>query len=117
HRMTEVFGRLAPGADLEAATAELQNAYRGMEGEYPEIYTPGSAFTIAARSDFHIDRPLMREQITARARTILVVLLAASGLIFLIACANVANLVLARTVRREPELAVRSALGAGKWTI
>ena len=54
----------------------------------------------------------MHEQINSRANTILWVLFAASGLLFVIASSNVANLVLARTVRREPELAVRAALGA-----
>src|SRR5258708_14218208 len=54
----------------------------------------------------------MHDQINARASTILWVLLAASGLLFVIACSNVANLVLARTVRRESELSIRSALGA-----
>jgi predicted permease len=56
----------------------------------------------------------MHDQINSRAHTILWVLFAASGLLFVIACSNVANLFLARTVRREPELALRSALGATK---
>ena len=55
---------------------------------------------------------LLRDQITSKARTVLWVLLAASGLVFIIACSNVANLILARTIRREGELVIRAALGA-----
>src|SRR5262245_32267838 len=104
HRMTELFGRLAPGADLEAARAELKAVHGAIIQEHPETYT--------ARSNFGINAVLLRDQITARARTVLWVLLAASALIFIIACSNVANLILARTVRRESELAIRAALGA-----
>jgi predicted permease len=104
HRMTELFGRLAPGADLEAARAELRAVHGALLREYPEAYP--------SRSDFRIDAKLLRDQITSRARTVLLVLLAASGLIFVIACSNVANLILARSVRREGELAIRAALGA-----
>ena len=105
HRMTELFGRLAPGADLEAARAELRAVHGAILEEYPEAYPP--------KSDFRIDAKLLRDQITSPARTVLLVLLAASALIFVIACSNVANLILARSVRREGELAIRAALGAG----
>ena len=104
HRMTEVFGRMAPGATLENARAELRTVYGAMIAAHPEVYKPDDHYTI--------DVTRMHEQINSRANTILWVLFAASGLLFVIASSNVANLVLARTVRREPELAVRSALGA-----
>jgi putative ABC transport system permease protein len=104
HRMTEVFARLAPGATLDGARAELRTRYAAMTSAHPEVYKPAD--------HFQIDAKRMHEQINARANTVLWVLFAASGLLFVIACSNVANLVLARTVRRESELAVRSALGA-----
>ena len=63
-------------------------------------------------ADFRIDAVRLRDQITSPARTVLLVLLAASALVFVIACSNVANLILARSVRREGELAIRAALGA-----
>jgi len=104
HRMTEVFARLAPGASLDNARAELRSVYGAMVAAHPEVYKP--------EEHFKIDVTRMHEQINSRASTILWILFAASGLLFVIASSNVANLVLARTVRREPELAIRSALGA-----
>jgi predicted permease len=104
HRMTEVFGRLAPEATLDQARAELKTAYGGMLAAHPEVYKSGEQWQISVTR--------MHDQINANANTILWLLFAASALLFIIASSNVANLVLARTVRRESELAVRSALGA-----
>jgi len=109
HRMTELFGKLAPGATLDQARAELRTVYASMQKDHPEAYPDNGGFRIDAR--------MLRDQITSGARTVLLVLLAASGLVFIIACSNVANLILARTVRREGELSIRAALGASTWAL
>src|SRR6266576_63779 len=105
HRMTELFGRLATGVNIEQARAELRSVYTSMNKDHAEDYP--------ANGDFRVHARLLREQITQVARTLLLVLLAASALVFIIACSNAANLILARTVRREGELTIRAALGAG----
>ena len=104
HRMTELFGRLAPGTNLDTARAELRAVHGAIIKEHPEAYPQ--------KDDFRIDAVPLRDEIVSPARTVLLVLLAASALIFVIACSNVANLILARSVRREGELAIRAALGA-----
>ena len=104
HRMTQLFGRLAPGVTLDQARAELSTVHSAMIKAHPEAYSPTGHTRISA--------VLLRDQITSRAKTVLWVLFAASLLVFVIACSNVANLILARTVRREGELAIRAALGA-----
>jgi putative ABC transport system permease protein len=109
HRMTELFGRLAPGATLEQARAELIGVHQTMMKDHPDAYPSNAKFSIETK--------LMRDQITSGARTILLVLLAAAALVFIIACSNVANLILARTVRREGELAIRAALGATNFAL
>jgi predicted permease len=105
HRMTDLFARLAPTANLDTALAELRTAHTAMIEGHRESYPK--------KADFRIEAVRLRDQITSPARTVLLVLLAASALIFVIACSNVANLILARSVRREGELAIRAALGAG----
>jgi predicted permease len=105
HRMTELFGRLAPGATFETARAELTAAHAAIVREHPASYS--------AKANVQLKVSRLRDQIAAPARTVLLLLLAAAGVVFIIACSNVANLILARSVRREGELAVRAALGAG----
>ncbi|MEO6213994.1 MAG: ADOP family duplicated permease [Vicinamibacterales bacterium] len=109
HRMTELFGRLAPGVDLETARAELRAVHGAVLREHPEAYPQ--------KAEFRIDAVPLRDQITSPARSVLLILLAASGLVFIIACSNVANLILARSVRREGELAIRAALGASSGAL
>src|SRR5258708_3785328 len=109
HRMTELFGRLGPGATVESANAELRTVYAAMIRQHPEAYSQ--------KGENRIHAVLLRDQITSGARTILWVLLAASILVFIIACSNVANLILARSVRREGELAIRAALGASSGAL
>ena len=104
-RMTELFGRLAPGVDSRSRPApSCASSTAAMIQQHPEAYSP--------KSEVRIDAVRLRDQITSRARTVLLVLMAASVLVFVIACSNIANLILARTIRREGELSIRAALGA-----
>lgn len=104
HRMTEVFARMTPSATLATTRQQLESAYRSITSEHSDAYP--------APARFGVGMVMLREQLTSNARTVMVVLFAAALLIFVIACSNVANLILARTVRRESELAVRAAVGA-----
>ena len=109
HRMTDLFGRLAPGVSVEGARAELASLHASMLREHPDAYSPQARIQLQVRR--------LQEQIASPARTILLVLMGAAAIVFVIACSNVANLILARSVRREAELAVRAALGAGRGAL
>ncbi len=101
-----VFGKLKPEASREAAAASVTAICRRFTHDHPDAYSPGSGFTASLRD--------VREQLTQNARPMLFILLGTAGLILLIACANVANLTLARVLRRDRELALRGALGADR---
>ncbi|HET9703509.1 MAG TPA: ABC transporter permease, partial [Vicinamibacterales bacterium] len=109
HRMTDLFARLAPGATVESARAELTGLHQSMLREHPDQYSKEARIGLQVRT--------LQEQIASPARTILLVLMTAAAVVFIIACSNVANLILARSVRREGELAVRAALGAGRGAL
>ena len=105
HRMTEVVARLAPGATLSQARAEIATVYARMQQEYPASYDPGSHFQVAVVP--------FKEVLGERANLIVLLLISVAAFVLLIAAANVANLILMRGVVRQPELVARAALGAG----
>jgi predicted permease len=110
-RMVSAIGRLRRGASATRASADLADIAARLVAEHPADYTGAAAagFTTVALP--------VRDELTRQARPTLLVLLAITGFVLLLVCANVANLMLARVAGRERELTLRAALGAGRGRI
>jgi predicted permease len=105
HRMTEIFARLSPGASIEQAQTEIDQISTRIHAEYPEAYEAAAGYTVTVSP--------LADVLVQRATNTIYLLWTTAAFVLLIACASVANLVLTRSVRRERELVVRAALGAG----
>ena len=104
-RMMTIFARLKPGATLEHCRRDVSAIAQRLEQEHPGSYPKAAGYTATSAA--------LQEELQRNARPMLLVMLAAAAFVLLIACANVANLTLARIARRQRELVVRTALGAG----
>ncbi len=105
HRMTEMVARLAPGASVAQARAEVAAVHARMQRQFRDAYDPGSHYRVTVIG--------FKEVLGERARLTLWLLMGAAAFVLVISAASVANLTLMRGVRRQHELVVRAALGAG----
>jgi putative ABC transport system permease protein len=105
-RMLGVLGRLRPGVSLDSAQADLNVISQRLQREHPDSYPKSSGYRTTAIG--------LKDQLTRDIRPTLWVLLLTSGFVLLIVCASVANLTLARFLRRGREIAVRTAMGANR---
>jgi len=108
-RMVSALGLLKPGVGLARARADLAVVSKRLADQYPDAYDKTTGWTATAVS--------VHDELTKEARPTILILFATTGFVLLLVCANVANLTLARLVGRERELALRSALGAGRGRI
>ena len=104
---TWAFGRLADGVSVEEASAAVMNVAKNLPNRYPEFYREGTSIVIGGVTPF-------RDAIVGPVREPLLVLLGAVSLVLLIACLNVSSLLVARSVARQREIAVRKAIGASR---
>jgi predicted permease len=109
HRMTEVVARLRPAATLEQVRTEVSGVYRRLQNDFREAYDPAAHYRVAVMP--------FKQVLGDRARLILWLLMASAAFVLIVSVANVANLTLMRGVRREHEMVMRAALGAGTPTL